>query len=149
MIYSVFVTCLLEIHSPIMLAPTKYILQHKVLQRTYMSKKNGNGETEWHNVDELANLFSTSEEKVLQAAHLLSERKMVFVNRKSKPYVIACTPVGATAYFQKILLDEGREKIRSEVLRYLQMAGIFTASIIGILTFVSNVLLTQVVAQRC
>ena len=43
---------------------------------------------------------------------------------------------------QKVILDEGREKAKANLLRWTQIAGILIASTIGIGTFIVNTLNT-------
>ncbi|GAB2965837.1 hypothetical protein GCM10027048_39740 [Hymenobacter coalescens] len=68
---------------------------------------------------------------------------MVSVDRNQRPFVIRCSPEGATAYLQKKLLSEGKEKGWANFLRWTQIAGILIASIIGLITFAMNIVKTD------
>ena len=68
---------------------------------------------------------------------------LVNVDRSKKPFVVTCTPDGAQTLIQKSLLDEGREKAKANLLRWMQMTGILVAALISVSTFVVNIINTD------
>ena len=116
----------------------QFVNQHLVLEKIY----NVPSVREFPNVQELANSLQLSEDDVMQAAHLLKGRGFANVNREKRPFVISCTPDGAQALLQRAILDEGREKAKANLLRWMQIAGIVVASTISVGTFLVNILST-------
>ena len=119
-------------------APKLFVNQHQVLEKIY----NVPSVREFPNVEELAASLQLREDEVMQAAYLLQGRGFANVNRGKRPCVISCTPEGGQALMQKVILDEGREKAKANLLRWTQIAGILIASTIGIGTFIVNTLNT-------
>ncbi|MBT9395217.1 hypothetical protein KLP40_18760 [Hymenobacter sp. NST-14] len=115
------------------------INQHRVLEKIY----NVPSVNEFPDVRKIAQDLTLSEEDVLQAAALLHGRGFASINRTTRPFTIVCKPEGAQALFQKILLEEGKEKAKVNMLRWLQMTGIFIAAIISVSTFVMNIISTM------
>jgi hypothetical protein len=118
--------------------PKLSLNQHRVLERIYDVPS----VYEFPNMHELGNSLNMSEDEVMQAAHLLKGRGFAFINRDKRPFVVGCTPEGAQALLQKVLLEEGKEKAKSNALRWMQMGGIIIAASISICTFVINTVVT-------
>lgn len=123
--------------------PYIYRLQHKILERTYNSDKDANGNVTWPTVKELCQLFKTDDKQILRAAHLLEEKEFAKALVWEHPIKVVCLPKGKIAYFQEYYLDEGWEKTKVNALRYLQMFGILIASVISFITFIINILQTN------
>lgn len=118
--------------------PKSYINQQRVLEKIYNVPSIG----EFPNVQELVESLKLSEDEVMQAAHLLQGRGFAFVDRDKRPFVVGCTPEGAQALLQQVILEEGRERGKANLLRWMQIAGILVASTISIGTFITNTLNT-------
>ncbi|WP_139362048.1 hypothetical protein [Hymenobacter sp. CRA2] len=121
------------------LIPPVFVRQHRVLDQVY----NVPSINDFPNVSEIANSTGMTEDEVVQAAYLLLERGMVSIDRGHKPYIIRCSPEGASAYLQKKLLAEGDEKGKANLLRWMQIFGIIVAASITISTFIMNLIKTD------
>ena len=88
-------------------------------------------------------MLELNENDIMQASYLLKGRGFANVNRASKPFIITYTPDGAQALLQRVLLDEGKEKAKTNLLRWAQIVGILVASAISINTFILNILNTR------
>ena len=119
-------------------APKLFINQHRVLEKIY----NVPSVRDFPNVRELTMSLGLSEDEIMQAAYLLKGRGFANVSRDKQPFVISCTPNGGQAFLQQAILDEGRERFKANLLRWMQVGGILVASIISIGTFAINTLST-------
>ncbi|MBD2714754.1 hypothetical protein KBK19_06890 [Microvirga sp. STR05] len=127
-----------------MFVPKLYRNQHLVLGESY----NSPSVNQFPDVEQIAVRTNLAKDDVMQAAYLLKGKGYVHVNRDKKPFIVACSPEGAQAYLQKKLLEEGKEKGKAELLRWIQIMGIVTASFIGLATFVNNLIKTDDNAAR-
>jgi hypothetical protein len=118
--------------------PKLYTNQHRVLEKVY----NVPSVREFPNIDGISKSLKLSVDDVMQAAHLLKGRGFAFVNRDKLPFVVGCTPDGAQALLQKALIEEGKEKGKTNLLRWMQITGILVASTISIGTFILNTIST-------
>jgi hypothetical protein len=126
------------------LIPEAYLNQHRVLERIY----NSPSVQKFPNIAELSAELNLTEDEVIQASYLLVGRGFASVSRESRPFIVRCTPEGSNALMQRILLDEGKEKAKANILRWTQIAGIITASIISLSTFVMNTISTITNARK-
>ena len=115
--------------------PKIFVNQHRVLEKIY----NVASIREFPNVKELGTALQLNEDEIMQAAYLLKGRGFANVNRDKRPFIISCTPEGGQALLQKAILDEGKEKAKTNLLRWTQITGILIASIISVGTFLVNV----------
>lgn len=120
------------------LVPKLYLNQHRVLSKLY----NVPSVREFPNIEEISISLNLSIDDVMQAAHLLKGRGFAFIHRDKHPFIVGCTPDGAQALLQRVLIEEGKEKAKANILRWTQIAGIIVASVISISTFVLNALTT-------
>jgi hypothetical protein len=122
-----------------MILPRIYRNQHLVLGASY----NSPSVNQFPNIQQVADKTGLSYDDVMQAAHLLSEQKLVHIQRDKTPFVVVCSPEGAKAFLSQKILEEGKERGKVNLLRWVQILGIVLASLISVVTFVNSILNTN------
>ncbi|PRY34403.1 hypothetical protein CLV58_1177 [Spirosoma oryzae] len=121
--------------------PELYRIQHAILARAWDSAKDEQGVTNWPTVDELAKLIKKPQPKVLRAVNYLQQKELAHHDAQNN--LVYCRPNGKLALFKEDLLEEGWEKFKANLLRWVQIVGITSGALIGIATFVINVATTN------
>lgn len=114
--------------------PQFYRLQQKVLNQSWNHENGTNGGSEAPSIDELILLTHESKSQILRAVNALQEKELAFHNPQTDK--VHCRPKGKLILFKEDILDEGWEKFKVNLLRWMQIVGIITASAIAVSTFV-------------
>lgn len=114
--------------------PQFYKLQQKVLNRSWDHHNGLNGENDAPSIDDLVLLTQKSKSKILRAVNALQEKELAVHNPQTDK--VYCKPKGKLILLKEDILEEGWEKFKVNLLRWMQIVGIITASFIAIATFV-------------
>lgn len=120
--------------------PRFHKLQHTILQLAWDKPEMQEGQIVGPTINELIDLTGASESRVLRAVHYLKERG--FIHNGPKTNVVS-SPTGEVALRKEDLLEEGWEKFKANLLRWVQIIGIASGAVIGIATFIVNVVTTN------
>ena len=114
--------------------PQFYKLQQKVLHLSWDHDNGRIGGTKAPSLDEIISITKKSKPQILRAVNALMEKELVSHN--SQTDIVNCKPKGQLVLFKEDILEEGWEKFKVNLLRWMQIIGIVTASSIGIATFI-------------
>ena len=114
--------------------PSLYRLQQKVLNLSWDHDAGQNSGSDAPTVDELVSITGKTKEQVMRAVKTLEEKGLIgYQIQTTKVY---CSPKGALILHKEDILEEGWERFKANLLRWTQIFGIFTASMIAIATFI-------------
>lgn len=110
--------------------PEIYRLQHAILSEAWnTTDRDESGQLEWPTIDELAIRLKKPKRKILIAVNFLQEKELTHWERQRD--IVASRNKGQTALFKEELLNEGWEKAKTNLLRWVQIAGILAAIFFG------------------
>lgn len=126
--------------------PEIYRLQHAVLSEAWnTTERDEVQQLIWPTIDELSVRLKKPRRKILIAVNFLQEKELTHWDRNRD--IVASRPKGQIALFKEELLDEGWEKAKANLLRWVQIIGILAAIFFGYQKFktdsVSDSTLTQ------
>lgn len=114
--------------------PTIYRLQQKILYLSWDHYAGRNGGSDAPTVNELMTITKKTEGYVLRAVKSLEEKGLIAY--QTQTHKVYCTPKGEIILRKEDILEDGWEKFKVNLLRWMQIAGIITASSIAIATFI-------------
>lgn len=118
--------------------PPYYRTQHKILLRAWSSDKISEGVYNWPSLEELQNsITEVSKDEVKRAVYALHYDECIYYD-KEKNIIAFRVPKGADALFKESFLEQGWEKFKANFLRWTQIFGILSGSLIAIFTFILN-----------
>lgn len=120
--------------------PRFHKLQHTILQLAWDKPEMQEGQITGPTINELVDLTGATESQVLRAVQYLKERG--FVHNGPKTNVVS-SPTGEVALRKEDILEEGWEKFKANLLRWVQIIGIASGAVIGVATFIINVVTTN------
>lgn len=107
-----------------------YRLQHAILSEAWnTTDKDESGQLKWPTIDELVTRLKKPKVTVLRAVNYLQEKEFTHWDRDRD--IVVSRPKGQIALFKEELLDEGWEKAKTNLLRWVQIAGILAAIFFG------------------
>lgn len=100
-----------------------------------------NGGSDAPTVGDLILTTKKTERLVLRAVKILEDKGLIAY--QTQTHKVYCTPKGEIILHKEDILEDGWEKFKVNLLRWMQIAGIVTASSIAIATFILTYITTN------